>query len=156
MPLVWVVRRANSGDVKYLQLFKGGVLYPLREELATEILARAPHNMINIPEALPEFSSAKEIKVYEVSGDGPELIMHPSRGGGGISYAIRLYAGGESFVISPGFAYDLKHSNRLALVEVGRKATKKEAGRAMIYRLSPMEASFAGDGGSSRIYSNTL
>lgn len=141
--------------MKYLQLFKGGILYPLREELAAEMLARAPHNLINLPEALPEFASAKEIKVYEVSGDGPELIMYPSRGGGGVTYAMRLHSGGEPFTISPGFAYDLKHTNKLTLVEVGRRATKKEAGKAMVYRLSPLEASHAGNGGGS-IHSRTV
>jgi hypothetical protein len=147
MPLLWIVRGVKDGDMKYLQLFKGGVLYTLREELAADLFARAPHNPVNLPEALPEFSSAKDIKVHEISGDGPELIMHPSRGGGGISYALRLYTGGEPFLISPGLAYDLKHTNKLVLVEVGRKATKKEAGKAMVYRLSPMDRPSPEDGG---------
>lgn len=152
MPLVWSVSGRGEGDTKYLQLFRGGILYPIREELAAEILARAEHNAINLPEALPEFASAREIKVHEIPGDGPELIMSPSRGGG-ISYAIRLFSGGESFMITPGFAYDLKHTNRLALVEVGRKATKKEPGKAMVYRLSPMEPASV-DGGGGRVYSH--
>jgi hypothetical protein len=155
MPLVWSVRGGRDGDMKYLQLFKGGVLYPIREELATEILARAPHNVINLPEVLSEFTSAKDVKVHEISGDGPELITHPSRVGEGISYAIRLYAGGDSFIISPGLAYDLKHTNKLALVEVGRRATKRESGKAMIYRLSPMELSSI-DGSEGRIYSHRM
>jgi len=109
--------------------------------------------VINLPEALPEFASATEVKVHEISGDGPELIMHPSRGGEAISYSIRLYAGGDSFFIPPGLAYDLKHTNRLTLVEVGKRATKKDPGKAMIYRLSPMDISSI-DNGGSRIYSH--
>jgi len=155
MPLVWSVRGGRDGDMKYLQLFKGGILYPIKEELAAEMLARAPHQQINLPEVVREFSPAHEIKVHEIAGDGPELIMHPSRGRGGITYAIRLYAGGDAFMISPNLAYGLKHTNRLALVEVGRRATKKEPGKSMIYRLSPLEPSSI-EGGEGRIYSYTM
>jgi hypothetical protein len=141
MPFIWTVRGGRDGEVKYLQLFKGGIFYPLTEELAAEMLARTPHREVVPPEEVPEFSSAKEIIVHDVEGGGPQLVMHPSRGGGGITYAIRLYGGGESFAVSPHFAYGIKYTNRLELVEVGKKATKKELGKAMVYRLSPLEPS---------------
>lgn len=141
MPFIWTVRGGRDGDAKYLQLFKGGIFYPMKEELAAEMLARATNKEVAPPETVQEFSSAREIKVLEVEGDGPQLVMRPSRGGGGITYALKLSSGGETFPISPHFAYGLKHTNKLELVEVGKKATKKEAGRAMIYRLSPLEPS---------------
>jgi hypothetical protein len=141
MPFIWTVRGGRDGGAKYLQLFKGGIFYPLKEELAAEMLARSSAKEANQPEEVPEFASAKEIKVHEIEGEGPELIMHLSRGGSGITYAIRLFGGGESFAISPNFAYGVKYTNRLELVEVGRKSTKKEPGKAMVYRLSPMQPS---------------
>lgn len=155
MPFLWTVRSGKGTDAKYLQLFKGGIFYPLQEELATEMFARMSHRKVNPPEEVPEFASAREIKVYEIDGDGPELILHPSRGGGGMTYAIRLFGGGESFTISPSFAYGLKYTNRLELVDVGKKATKKEMGKSMIYRLSPIGQSCL-NGDKGRICSYML
>lgn len=155
MPFIWSVRGGKGKDSKYLQLFKGGIFYPLREEIAEEIMSKTSPHEVSPPEDVPQFSFAKEIKVHEVEGDSPELVMHPSRTGGEITYAIRFSSGGTSISISPHFAYGLKYTNRLELVDVGKVATKKEAGKAMVYRLLPMEPSCI-DEDSGRICSYML
>ncbi len=155
MPFLWSVRGVKGRDAKYLQLFRGGIFYPLREEAALEIMGISSPHEVSPPEEVEEFTTASEVKVYQIDGDSPELIMHPSRVGGGITYALRLFPGGGSFPVSPHFAYGLKYTNRLELVEIGKVATKKEAGKAIVYRLAPMEPSCIEDQ-SGRICSYSL
>lgn len=153
MAYIWTVKGGEMQG-RYLQLFRGGVLYPLRDELADEMTSRASFRDVDPPEAVPEFKSATEIKVKETEGEGPELIMNPARDGS-IRYSIRLSKNGESFFISPYLAYGLKHTNRLELEEVGRMYTKKEAGKAMVYRLLPTGPSCAEGEGSRICYYRT-